>query len=127
MKPLESQVSDTGEITVECSLDEPPEKVWRALTEPELVAVWLDIRPGNTTSGESRPRFSYEIVDAEPCRRLRYRWRDEGGERVEPDTFVTFELTPRDDGGTWFRLTHEPARMLRRAANGNAPPLALAA
>jgi uncharacterized protein YndB with AHSA1/START domain len=36
------------EIVTECDLPDPPEKVWRALTVPELLAAWLmpnDIRP----------------------------------------------------------------------------------
>ncbi|RUW11496.1 SRPBCC domain-containing protein, partial [Mesorhizobium sp. M1A.F.Ca.IN.022.05.2.1] len=35
-------------LSFECELPDPPEKVWRALTEPELLAAWLmptDIKP----------------------------------------------------------------------------------
>ena len=28
-------------VTTECDLPDAPEKVWRALTEPELLARWL--------------------------------------------------------------------------------------
>ena len=31
------------EVVVECELDASPEKVWRALTVPELVAEWLQV------------------------------------------------------------------------------------
>ena len=44
----------------------------------------------------------------------------------ERESTVTFEIGPRPGGNTWFRLTHSPARPVR-AANGNSPPLALAA
>src|SRR5262249_7936669 len=35
-------------VVLECDLPEPPEQVWKALTEPALLAAWLmpnDIRP----------------------------------------------------------------------------------
>ncbi|MFZ0500835.1 MAG: SRPBCC domain-containing protein [Steroidobacteraceae bacterium] len=53
----------------ECDFEEPPEKVWRALTEPELLQAWLEqnVEPART---------DYEILNAEPHRTLRYRWRD---------------------------------------------------
>jgi uncharacterized protein YndB with AHSA1/START domain len=122
MKPVDAEVSPDGDITVECGLDEPPEKVWRALTVPELVADWLGAEPADRESAPGEK--TYEIVETRPYSRLRYRWRDNADESLS-DSFVTIELAPREDGGTWFRLTHAPARV--RPANGNAPPVALAA
>ena len=37
----ETNSSGDGEVVVECGLDASPEKVWRALTIPELAADWL--------------------------------------------------------------------------------------
>jgi uncharacterized protein YndB with AHSA1/START domain len=124
MKPLDAEISDTGAVTVECGLDAPPEKVWRALTQPALVADWLGALPEG--DAQRRDGKTYEIVEASPYTHLRYRWRDDARDGAA-DTFVTFELSRRDDGGTWFRLVHAPARAPMRGANGNAPPLALAA
>ena len=44
---------DREDIVVECTLDAPPEKVWRALTEPDLVAAWL--LPEGDYAGAIRP------------------------------------------------------------------------
>lgn len=114
------------EVVVECDLDAAPEKVWRALTVPELVEQWLGVRPSGDAVDKTDP--SYEILEAEPFSRLRYAWRDRA--TTEPDTIVTFDLRPLPDGGTWFRLTHGIAAGYRApvmAANCNSPPLARAA
>jgi uncharacterized protein YndB with AHSA1/START domain len=81
-------------VVVECELPDPPEKVWRALTEPELLAEWL-------TEGESVP-IEREVVLEEPHRLLRYAWRD--GRDVE--SLVTFELERTATGGTNLRVIH---------------------
>ena len=54
--------TDTRSVVVERELAHPPEKVWRALTQPHLVEEWLakmDIKP---VSGH---RFSVRI-DPQP-------------------------------------------------------------
>lgn len=124
MSRIEAEISEAGDVTVECSLDAPPEKVWRALTVPELVTDWLGARP---ESGEAKDDASplYEIVEAEPFSHVRYRWRDHDAD--EADSFVTFELQPRQDGGTTFRLVHARSRPAIQPANGNSPPLVMAA
>ena len=106
-------------IVVECELEAPLEKVWRALTVPELAAAWLDAPDGNAAGA------SYEVLDALPFSRVRYAWHDAG--TTEPNTLVTVELSPQPDGGTWFRLTHSAEKAPRAAANFNGPPLARAA
>jgi uncharacterized protein YndB with AHSA1/START domain len=116
MNQDESIASDE-EVVVECELEASPEKVWRALTIPELVSNWIDPRHGD----DGDPTF--EMIDTLPGSRVRYAWR--GGEH-ERESTVTFEIGPRPGGNTWFRLTHSPARPVR-AANGNSPPRALAA
>ena len=81
-------------VIVECELPDPPEKVWRALTEPDLVAEWL-------TADEPAP-IEREVVLEEPHRLLRYAWRD--GRDVE--SLVTFELERTSTGGTNLRVVH---------------------
>ena len=81
-------------VVVECELPDPPEKVWRALTEADLVAEWL-------TSDESEP-IEREVVLEEPPRLLRLAWRD--GRDVE--SLVTFELERTSTGGTNLRVVH---------------------
>ncbi|HEY1892604.1 MAG TPA: SRPBCC domain-containing protein [Steroidobacteraceae bacterium] len=110
-------------LVFECDFEEPPEKVWRALTEPELLEAWLTaddpVRtaavPERTGSAEERP--GYEILTADPHRLLRYRWRDRESEAAdsverEVQSVVTVELAPGPEGGTHLRLTHADFRMV---------------
>jgi uncharacterized protein YndB with AHSA1/START domain len=104
---------DSESVVVDCDLDQPPEKVWRALTQPELMAAWLaqgDIRPEVGHRFELKPEagpVECEVLKADPGRELRLAWRerDEDGEMVESE--VTFVLTPTINGGTRLRLVHD--------------------
>lgn len=100
---------DPETIVVECDLPEPPEKVWRALTVPELVAAWLspnDIKPeagarfGVQDDG-SNQRVECEVLAADPPNLIRYTWRAGG-----LDSVVTFQLAETGAGGTHLRLIH---------------------
>ncbi|RWC34424.1 SRPBCC domain-containing protein [Mesorhizobium sp.] len=103
-------------IEFEYDLVEPPEKVWRALTVPELLAAWLmpnDISPeiGNrfAFAGQDTP-IECEILDAEPEKLLRYSWREQPGDaaRQDPlDSTVTFTLARTVSGGTHLRIVHD--------------------
>ncbi|MER9651966.1 SRPBCC domain-containing protein [Mesorhizobium sp. M0152] len=102
-------------IEFEYDLTEPPEKVWRALTVPELLAAWMmpnDIRP------QTGSRFAFagpdaaiecEILDAEPERLLRYSWREQPGDARQDalDSIVTFTLARTVSGGTHLRIVHD--------------------
>ena len=103
---------DEDALVFECSLDAPPEKVWRALTIPEYLKCWL--QPADAVD--------LSMVTSEENRSLTYRWRESGAGAVvgAEESLVTFELTPTSDGGTWFRLTHAPLAM-PVAANSNRP------
>jgi uncharacterized protein YndB with AHSA1/START domain len=116
-------------VIVECDLAEPPEKVWRALTVPDLLAAWLmpnDIRPeiGRRfilqAPGAKTDGTQCEVLAVEPHRLISYRWRsadcerDASGRRL--DSVVTFVLTETETGGTHLRLVHEgfPASLQQR-------------
>ncbi|RUV28089.1 MULTISPECIES: SRPBCC domain-containing protein [unclassified Mesorhizobium] len=103
-------------IEFECELPDPPEKVWRALTVPDLLAAWMmpnDIKP------EIGSRFAFakagapiecEILNAEPERLLRYSWRERPapGNAADPlDSIVTFTLGRTASGGTHLRIVHD--------------------
>ena len=119
--------ADDDTVVVECDLPEPPEKVWRALTEPELLAQWL-----TPTEGEGA-QIDCEIIESRPNRLLRYSWRDrendEAGVHADPararterdslDSIVTFELARTAAGGTHLRIIH--------TAFEHTPALAMAA
>lgn len=103
-------------LEFEYDLAEPPEKVWRALTVPELLAAWMmpnDIRPeiGNRFAfAGTEAAIECEILDAEPERLLRYSWREQPGNaaRQDPlDSVVTFTLARTVSGGTHLRIVHD--------------------
>ncbi len=109
-------------IVVEREFRHPPEKVWRALTESELIASWLmpnDFRPevGHRFTFRTRPAPGFdgivhcEVLIVEPNRRLSYSWCGGSPERrgygAELDTVVTWTLEPIPGGGTRLRLDHD--------------------
>jgi uncharacterized protein YndB with AHSA1/START domain len=92
-----------------------PRKVWRALTDPALIALWgmrpegFGIAPGTRFRLVAKPNPGWrgfvecEILEAREPSVLKYSWIGNDG---EAPTFVTFTLAPHD-GGT--RLTFEHA------------------
>ncbi|WP_434722734.1 SRPBCC family protein [Mesorhizobium sp. RIZ17] len=105
-------------LSFECELAEPPEKVWRALTEPELLAAWL---MPNDMMAKAGTRFAFagpdapiecEVLEAEPGRVLRYSWRERPGaddaSRLPAfDSVVTFTLARTASGGTHLSIVHD--------------------
>lgn len=83
-------------VVVECDLEAPLEKVWRALSEPDLVERWLGPDEAGIEIGE--------IHEVEPGRELTYGWRDRDGGR---HSLVTFTLTEVEDG-VRLRIVQEP-------------------
>jgi uncharacterized protein YndB with AHSA1/START domain len=126
MKPGSDKQEHEAALTFEYELDAPPAQVWRAVTIPEFVAQWLTPAP----EGATPSAVSLRLLDEERGRSVRYLWREEAS--PFPESLVTFRLHPNDAGGTTFRIVHElttGTRVLPRQgpANGNAPPLLLAA
>ena len=82
-------------VVVERDLAFPPDRVWRALTQPHLIAEWLmrnDFAPvlGKrfTLSGDWGS-VDCEVLEIKPQQTLAYRWDAMGLESV-----VTWTLTP---------------------------------
>jgi len=108
-------------IVVENDLPDPPERVWRALTDPSLLEAWL--MPNNIRA-EVGARFQFrtapapgssgivecEVLQVVPHRLLVYAWRGgakaSGGHGQQLDTMVTWRLTPLENGGTRLFLEH---------------------
>ena len=62
------EAADKRSIAFECDLPEPPDKVWRALTTPEIVSEWLlptDLRP------EAGAKFGFRDPAAKRADRMR--------------------------------------------------------
>lgn len=99
-------------IDFEFDLPHPPEKVWRALTIPELLAEWLlpvtgmELTPGRAFTFQTQPVGGWDgvvhcrMLENEPPRKLSYTWVV-----GEMDTVVTFHLAPTDSG-TRLSLVH---------------------
>jgi uncharacterized protein YndB with AHSA1/START domain len=95
----------TEAITFELDLQHPPEKVWRALTDPALLAEWLlpavgfELAPGATFTFKTQPYPGWDgtvdcqLVEIEPQRKLTYTW-----DVPFLQTVVTFTLTPTPSG-----------------------------
>jgi uncharacterized protein YndB with AHSA1/START domain len=111
-------------VTFECELGASPEKVWRALTVPELLAEWLPAVGPEQDNAPDKGRFSaIETIESRPHEMVRYGLREAGAEAGLEDSTVTFELRPTANGGTWLKLVHVAAearpRIRAPAANGN--------
>jgi uncharacterized protein YndB with AHSA1/START domain len=96
----------TDSLSFEFDLRHAPEKVWRALTDPALLAEWLlpvaglALEPGNAFTFKTQPFpdwdgiVSCRVLESETHRKLSYTWVV--GEML--DTVVTFTLTPTASG-----------------------------
>ncbi len=103
----------TTAVEVDGFLPHPPAKVWRALTDPELLARWLmptDFAPvlGQRFTFRTTPRPAQdfdgvvhcEVLELDPPRRLRWSWRS-----GTLDTEVAWTLVP-EGHGTRLCLNH---------------------
>jgi uncharacterized protein YndB with AHSA1/START domain len=102
--------SQTGALAFEFDLPHSPQKVWRTLTDPALLAEWLlpvvggelDLEPGAAFTLETQPYPGWDgtvdcrFLEIEPGRKLSYAWVV-GGD-LGLDTVVTFTLTPTASG-----------------------------
>jgi uncharacterized protein YndB with AHSA1/START domain len=91
--------TDSLSITVERDLPHPPEKIWRALTQPDLIADWLmktDFKPAIGHRFDFRADWgtvACRVLVVEPNVTLSYSWDAHGLESV-----VTWTLTPTATG-----------------------------
>src|SRR5688572_9170774 len=99
--------SQTESLAFDFDLHHPPEKVWRALTDPALLAEWLlpvvdlKLEPGAAFTFKTQPYPGWDgtvncrILEVEARRKLSYAWVV--GD-MALDTVVTFTLTPTATG-----------------------------
>jgi uncharacterized protein YndB with AHSA1/START domain len=97
--PMSDAATQTRSVIVERDLNHPPEKVWRALTQPHLIEDWL---MASDFSPVVDHRFKFtadwgsvdcQVLAVEPNRVLTYSWAAYGLESV-----VTWTLTPAGAG-----------------------------
>lgn len=101
--------AETLSVVVEREIAHPPEKIWRALTQPHLIAEWLmknDFAPtvGHRfhMQGEWGGVVDCEVLEIEPQRTLAYTWNFDHA-TLGVSTVVTWTLTPTA-AGTRLRM-----------------------
>jgi uncharacterized protein YndB with AHSA1/START domain len=99
MKHMTNIATDTRSVIVERDIPHPPEKIWRALTQPHLIEEWLMKNDFEPVAGHTfNLRGDWGVVDCqvlelEPIKTLSYKWDAMGLESV-----VTWTLTPTRTG-----------------------------
>jgi len=95
----------TESLAFEFDLNHAPEKVWRALTDPALLAEWLlpvigfELDRGASFTFKAPPQPGWDgmvncrMLEIEPQRKLSYTWVV-----GDIDTVVTFTLAPTTSG-----------------------------
>ncbi len=114
-------------VVVEREIAHPPERLWRALTQPHLIAEWLmqnDFAPAVghrfKLRGEWGGVLDCEVLEIEPERTLSYRWdfaSDDPAYALE--SVVTFTLTPTATG-THLRMEQAGFGPSQKQAYGGA-------
>jgi uncharacterized protein YndB with AHSA1/START domain len=90
---------ETLSVVIERELPHPPEKIWRALTQPHLVKEWLmdnDIAPALDHRFSLRADWGViacQVLAIEPNKTLTYTW-----EVFDLRSVVTWTLTPTNSG-----------------------------
>jgi uncharacterized protein YndB with AHSA1/START domain len=113
MKPIDKTArAQTASIAFEFDLLHSPKKVWRALTDPVLLAEWLlpvldlSLESGAAFTFKTQPYPGWDgivncrILEVDAHRKLSYAWVV-----GDMDTVVTFTLAPTASG-TRLSLVH---------------------
>ena len=96
--------TETLSVVVEREVPFPPEKVWRGLTQPQLIEKWLmknDFKPVVDHAFTLRADWGAvdcKVLAVEPNKTLSYTWAAYGLESI-----VTWTLTPAS-AGTHLRM-----------------------
>jgi uncharacterized protein YndB with AHSA1/START domain len=101
---MRQPAADTRSVVVEREISFSPEKIWRALTEPQLIEQWLmqtDFRPVVDHRFQFRADWGAvecRVLSVKPNKALSYTWAAYGLESV-----VAWTLSPTS-AGTRLRL-----------------------
>jgi uncharacterized protein YndB with AHSA1/START domain len=106
MSPIDkTDKSQTESLSLEFELGHPPERVWRALTDPALLSEWLlpaigfKLEDGAAFTFKAPPQPGWDGVvncrmrEIEALKKLSWAWVV-----GDIDTVVTFTLMPMDGG-----------------------------
>ncbi|HKV16431.1 MAG TPA: SRPBCC domain-containing protein [Reyranella sp.] len=101
---MSKPAAETLSVVVEREIAFPPEKIWRALTQPHLIEAWLmknDFQPVVDHRFNLRADWGAvdcQVLSIEPNKTLSYTWAAMGLESI-----VTWTLTPTS-AGTRLRM-----------------------
>ncbi|HRK63043.1 MAG TPA: SRPBCC domain-containing protein [Terricaulis sp.] len=120
-------MTETRAVVIEREFAHPPEKLWRALTQPHLIEEWLmknDFAPqvGHRFNlrGDWGGVLDCEVLEIEPPRTLAYTWNFANDDPAYAlQSVVTFTLTPTP-AGTHLRMEQEGFRPDQKQAFGGA-------
>ena len=96
---MNETLTETRSVVVERDIAFPPEKIWRALTQPHLIQEWLmknDFKPvvnHRFNLSADWGAVDCQVLTVEPNKTLSYTWGAYGLESV-----VTWTLTPTSTG-----------------------------
>ncbi|MCA0015036.1 SRPBCC domain-containing protein [Mesorhizobium sp. B292B1B] len=124
---MNDSAAGTRTVVVERQISHPPEKLWRALTQPHLIEEWLMKNDLNPVVGH---RFNIstawggvldcEVLAVEPHKTLSYTWNlAHQDPAFDLRSVVTFTLTPTP-AGTHLRMEQSGFRPEQRRAYGGA-------
>jgi len=117
---MNETATQTRSVVVERDFPHPPEKIWRALTQPHLIEEWLmknDFKPTVGHGFNLRADWgavACEVLTVDPHKTLSYTWGAYGLESV-----VTWTLTPTGSG-TRLRMEQVGFRPDQQQAYGGA-------
>jgi uncharacterized protein YndB with AHSA1/START domain len=124
---MNQTLTETRSVVVEREIAHPPEKLWRALTQPHLIEEWLmknDFKPSVghrfNLRGDWGGVLDCEVLAVEPNRMLSYTWNFAHEDAAfDLTSVVTFTLTPTNTG-THLRMEQTGFRTGQKQAYGGA-------
>ncbi len=124
---MSHSTAETVSVVIERDIAHPPEKLWRALTQPHLIEAWLmknDFAPtvGHKFNlrGDWGGVLDCEVLTVDPGRTLAYTWdfkHEDAAYNLK--SVVTFTLTPTSTG-THLRMEQAGFRPDQKQASGGA-------
>jgi uncharacterized protein YndB with AHSA1/START domain len=119
--------TETRSVIAERDFPHPPEKLWRALTQPHLIEEWLMKNDFNPVVGH---RFNLrgdwggvldcEVLAIDEHKTLSYTWNFSNTDAAfDLQSLVTFTLTPTSSG-THLRMEQSGFRPNQKQAYGGA-------